>query len=248
MKYHIFSINDDRYNMRQTIVDRVDLERARIRCFNAYEQNIAGFLKSRGMHFDRWTPKIGEAGIWISNILAWEWCVENDESLICFEDDAIPLWDFSLRLGVLTEELKDTNWDICSLWVPNNQLQDYWYYVTFNEIGDPVHSSPPAGWKGREDSIYNLTGKSAAARIYQGYGGVAFMYTPAGAYKLLNYLRVRGIFTPVDCGLCQLSHLDILSGYAPRPEFRLVDYDWLVPTTIHKSSLIDHKDRIMEKL
>lgn len=39
------------------------------------------------INFDEWKP--GEGGVWYSNINAWKRCVELDEDLLVFEDDAI---------------------------------------------------------------------------------------------------------------------------------------------------------------
>jgi len=241
MKYHIYSINDSRIKSKALIHDRVNLEIADIQTFNAYEESIKEFFDSRGIGFSGWRPKVGEAGIWASIILALEWSVANEESVVCFEDDAIPVADFNERFTAFVKELP-AEYDFAALWVPNNQRQDYYYYVKYNEYGDPIQVSIPPGWQRGVDSRYAIHGLDIVSRIYQGYGGVAIMYSPAGARKILEIIKERGVFTPSDCCLCQLAHMGLIYGFAPKPDYNMIDYDWSIPTTIHTSEKIKEED------
>lgn len=170
---------------------------------------------------------IGEIGIWLSVFDCWQWCAENLEGLIVFEDDAIPAKNFDEQLDYLLREVP--SFDFVCLWVPENQRQDYLYDVTYNDEGQPSHH----GMRSYQDSLYNY-GALRAAKVYNGYGNVATLYSSRGAEFFIDRVREVGIYTPVDCYLYQEAHAGRCEGYGPKPFWAtLVEYDWSVPTTVH---------------
>lgn len=223
MKYNIISINDSRKAYTDVIRKCAGFDEVDIPAVNAHEVNLHEELERRGVahHGDLWgNPKIGELGVWLSNFDCWQWAADNNETLIVFEDDAIIDDTFQEQIKVFSSYLPD-DWDFAALWVPENQLIDYNYDVTYNEWGDAVHH----GMRLYSDSLFTHT--RYTAHVYQGYGMVSLMYSPRGAQKLVDLVRETGIYTPVDCYVYQRAHKGDLNGFAPTPLFaNIVKYDW----------------------
>lgn len=230
MKFNILSINDDRKAYKDQIRSRVLFEEVRIPTVNAYEVDVEDELKKRGLWiaypgmFSR-----GEIGVWLSTYDCWQWASDNEEELVVFEDDAIPSPSFETQLRDLTIELP-SDYDFLTLWVPENQIVDYTYDVVYDDEGQPTHVGPN---KNSITSIYNF-GSVRLARVYNGYGNVAQLYSPKGGWTLAERVRSTGIYTPVDCFLYQEAHAGRCDGYGPKPNrATLVSYDWAAETTVH---------------
>ena len=232
MKYTIISLDDQRIKYKNALRRNTNIEEIFLPAVNGREVDIPEEYRKRGLWPYGWIPTQGEAGIWMSNFDRWELAGSMDEPLIVFEDDAIISPEFDLKLDYVLKALPD-DWDFCALWVPENQRIDYYYNVTFNEIGDPVRVGENLS---NQDSIYRINDTNVVSLVYQGYGMVSLMYSPAGGRKLVELSRSTGIYTPVDCWIYQQAHLGNLKGCAPHPfNAGLVTYDWSAQTTVHNS-------------
>lgn len=239
MKYHIISINDDREQYKKVIRERVHLPQANVESFNAYEKDAVAYLEENGIRLrpDLWNPKVGEVGIWASTVNCWKWCIENNEDLVVFEDDAIPVEDFRSQFELFRSNLPD-DYDFASLWVPENQRQDFLYYVDYDEFGGPRHLPKPP-FLDRSVSMFDQ-GTYPVAVVYQGYGGVGLMFSPAGSKKFLKRAQEWGLWTTCDCNLYLVSHqAEVgMKSYAPHPDFEIVKYDWQAQTTVQHSERV----------
>ena len=118
MKYTIFSLGNPE---RQKRIDGIreamsEHDEFFVECVNGKDteqlaRNVAkyGFKHPAGS----WRP--GEAGLWYSTINAWQWSVDNQETIITFEDDAIPVDTFK---GVMADPQFPEDFDIASLYIP----------------------------------------------------------------------------------------------------------------------------------
>lgn len=227
MKYTIISLNDDRLKYKTHIRDTVKgCDEIFIPATNGREVNLDDELAKRGLHIPhRGIFSVGEVGIWLSVWDCWQWCVNNKENLIVFEDDAIPRHYFDEAVHKFLLDIPD-GWDYLCLWVPDNQKQDYWYNVTYDDEGLPTINGT------RNKSLFDFGG-DYLAKAYNGYGNVATMFSPRGAEHLMNIARQAGLYTPVDCFLYQEAHAGRCEGYSPQPAHAtVVDYDW-PETTVH---------------
>ena len=209
---------------------RVHLEEVDVPAINAYEVDIHDELERRRLSitFPGMFSK-GEIGIWLSTFDCWKWAVDNDEELLVFEDDAIPHINFKHMFRELYPELPK-DYDFFVLWIPDNQLIDYVYDVVYDEEGLPTHVGPN---KNSITSNYNF-GAIRLARVYNGYGNVAQLYSPKGGKTFIELAQKTGIYTPADCFLYQNAHAGRAIGYGPKPNrAKLVSYDWKAVTTVH---------------
>lgn len=235
MKYTIISLDDQRLAYKKRIRENTRLEEIFIPAIDGRQVDILAEYKNRGLRPTDWAASKGESGIWMSNFDRWAAVAEMDEPLIVFEDDAIIPIDFDSKLRYIMSHLPP-DWDYCALWVPDNQRIDYFYDSVFNEIGDAISIGPN---RSNQESIYRVNDSNAIALVYQGYGMVSLMYSPAGGRKLVELSQKTGIYTPVDCWIYQQAHLGNLKGYAPHPfNAALVQYDWSAQTTVHNTERI----------
>jgi GR25 family glycosyltransferase involved in LPS biosynthesis len=227
MKYTIISLNDDRIFYKNMIRKRVQYEEIIMPGFDARSlsrESILGFLESRGLEWRGWdNAKRGEIGVWLSNFDRWELASTMDEPLIVFEDDAMPSPAFNIYMDEILEDLPE-DYDFISLWIPDNQKNDYLYDIDFNENGEHIWTTRP--WRTNETSKYRLNDSNRVALAFQGYGMVSLMYSPKGAAKLVDLAREVGVTGPVDCWLFQQAHKGLLEGYSCHPHFaHVVRYD-----------------------
>lgn len=167
-----------------------------------------------------------ELGIWYSHMSCWQAALR--EELLVFEDDAILAPNFMNGFSDLYRELPQ-DYDTFSLFVPNNQEQDFYYNTIYDADGEAKYSGYPPR-KTDKDSIY-LIGSAIIAKAYQGYSLVCTLYSPKGADKLLTLARKHGMHAPVDCFVFKEAHRGNLISYAPRPTYpRLVSVDWNAPS------------------
>lgn len=235
MKYNIISINDERQIWKDHIRKYVNVcEEVKIPSVDGTGTNIRQELTARGVDIvEGLSPSafsVGEMGIWLSVYDCWLWCYEHGEELIVFEDDATPDEQFDDKFEVLYDELPP-DWGYLALWVPDNQRNDYLYNCYFNQEGLPVRRGYDMT---AESSLFNF-GAEHLAKVYQGYGNVAMLYSPAGAERLLYRTHEVGIYSTLDCQIFQEAHVGAIAGYAPKPhvpECGVVRYHW-PETTIH---------------
>jgi GR25 family glycosyltransferase involved in LPS biosynthesis len=236
MKYTIISINDDRAKYKERIRQRVGLEEVSIPATDAGKVDIDEELSKRGLRYTRAGETLmrGEIGVWLSTYDCWKWVSENNEELIVFEDDAIPSQEFDNYLGMFYSELP-TNYDFLCLWVPKDQYPDYRYDVTFDSDGK---------WrkigKDRSPFLSNYNyGAMRLAKVYNGYGNVAQLYSPRGGSFFSDRARTTGLTEPVDCYVYTEARTGRCAGYAPKPNWaKAVGYDWKAKTTVHNTERV----------
>lgn len=242
MKYTIISVSNRREHYKKAIREELsahkevtDIE------FCGPEDDKIGRMKEYGLHFndEHWHPQTGELGIWLSSFACWKWCVDNDEPLRYFEDDALikpgfdGWYDTLFEPDLTTDPLKP---ELISLIVPYNQHQDFgWQYYQRQAMINYPDGAPA-----------NLVGYKRMARAYQGYCNAAMEIYPDGARKLIDAAHQHGIYTPVDCFVFEqgfdatrdartLNRIDILT---PKPQYATgVDVDWNAETHIHGTGL-----------
>ena len=237
MKYNIISIDDRRKHYRENIQKNAGMRKEHIASVDgAYinsQRPIKQDLNHLGLELTSPHPlSLGEIGIWMSNFLRWERASLMSEPLVVFEDDAIINENFSVDISNVISQLPD-NWDFVALWVPDNQRIDYRYNLRYNEYGTPeIYGMRPAGFP----SYFDF-GSEDLAKVYQGYGMVAMMYSQSGGRKLVELAKQHGLRNPVDCFIYEEAHKGALNGYAPKPDKVFVDYDY-PETTIHNTEFI----------
>jgi GR25 family glycosyltransferase involved in LPS biosynthesis len=224
INYCIISIDNSRENYKQTIRNRVFGVEHHLVSVNGNAVDLNEELKTLGIrveHKDE-TFSNGEIGVWLSQMNAWLYAYISRRELVVFEDDAIPTEQFNEMIMKYQLELP-RDYDFCSLWVPENQMQDYLYDVDYDAEGRPIKCGP-GRYPGQ--SQYDF-GAKTITNVYQGYGLVATLFSPKGGKNLIRLARETGIYSPVDCFLYLEAHKGNLQGYAPKPEFATaVEYDW----------------------
>lgn len=232
MKYNIISINDNRAEYKKNIRANMTCPQIKVASINGSAGNLDQLMKAYGLKWTDWNPSFGEAGVWLSNFLNWYRVSSLNEPLIVFEDDAIIDEHFSVHIDTIVRQLPD-DWDFVALWVPDNQRIDYRYNLSYNEHGVPqIYGTRPNGFP----SYFDF-GASDIAKVYQGYGMVAMMYSPVGGRKLVKLAKKYGLRNPVDCFIFEEAHKGALNGYAPKPDKVFVNYDW-AETQIHSTEKI----------
>jgi GR25 family glycosyltransferase involved in LPS biosynthesis len=234
-KYNIISIGDPRREKyRRRIRAEINLDEVHVPAINGSKVDIDEELERRGLKINqpaKFTK--GEMGIWLSVFDCWAYARDNNIHLVVFEDDAIITGEFNNMFHNWAITVPE-DYDFLSLWVPDNQRQDYYYNVQYDEHGVPQTMGPNLR---EEKSLYNY-GNPQLAKVYQGYGTVATLYSPHGAAKLIHSAQNIGIYSPIDCYICQEAHVGRANGYAPKPMFATaVSYDWKAETTVHKTEI-----------
>ena len=228
MKYTIVSIDDSRNDKKADIRSAMhEHEEVLVESFNGADDEQMHYARQRwpGIEPVGWNLSRGELGIWYSQIACWQWAAKFGD-LIVYEDDAIVNPEFDRVMRPYIHELPE-DYDFFSLFVPDNQMQDFWYSVVYDAGGAPMQVI--RSWDERYN--YNVPGLKHVVRVYQGYSCVANMYSQKGAQKLLDRLSVKHMYSPADCFVYMEAHQGILDGYAHHPdEERPVVYDWNVPS------------------
>lgn len=129
-----------------------------------------------------------ELAIWYGQRNCWKWAAENGELLVLEDDAIINENQFKPAIDIISQNLPD-GWDYISLWTP--------------EIS-----------KRKVDKI-KIYENSFLAKIYQRYGGVATLYSKAGAQKLLDLSEDQGIVTTWDTFMHYNALKGNLKGYCP---------------------------------
>lgn len=221
MNYVIVSIDDSRLEKKTAIRQRLGnhTEIPFVGCNGRDPESVKDHMDYFSGHLDRWTPKVGELGVWLSMQKAWETAV-NEGPLIVLEDDAVVAEEFDVYLNSIMEELPE-DWDFFALFVPDNQFRDFWYTHAYDDRGEVVERS-------YKHPLYQPnTGSLVVAKSYQGYSCVGMMYSRAGGQKLLDIAKQYGMYTPVDCFIFQQAFAGKVNGYAHHPAYRRpVTYDW----------------------
>jgi hypothetical protein len=138
-----------------------------------------------------WRP--GEAGLWYTNINAWQWSVDNQETLLTFEDDAIPTPFFGEALDALSS--LDT-FDFASLYIPYRnmgQKMPFMFGPTQQEHGNISLAYSPLGSQ-KILSLLEQNGMQYPVDIWlykQGLAGSLRGFTP----RLVSRVAVNHDFT-----------------------------------------------------
>lgn len=242
MKKAIISISDRTPHYVKMIKDYVPFEEATdIEYVNGRGLGTLGLtniLVEEGLRVSNWAPEIGELGVWLSQYRCWQWCVENEEELIVFEDDAVPTPHFKEIFDAQYAEVP-ADYDFIAWFVPDNQMADFKYRINYDTTGAPlpvVHSG--------DDGYQYEYGAERMARVYQGYSCVCIQYSPQGAQKLIDIAKEMGLYTPVDCFLFLSAHRGAVDGYSPKPgQPRAVIVDWNAPTEVHGTGFYEGTQR-----
>lgn len=210
MDYTIIHVNDDRKENRQkihTVMDGISGNYIPFEfCYGKYA-NLEEWYKKTGVRNHGWLKK-GEEGIWQSLASVWR-NMTND--LLLFEDDALLHPDFAFRLEEALGELP-SDADFLSLFVPEEQEQDFYYIIRYDENG---HWHPADS-----ESKYRFDiGANYIARAYNGWGGQALYFTLPGAKKLLKIAQEKGMYTTSDCFLYLEAHAGNVNGYSMLPKY-----------------------------
>lgn len=231
MKYAIVSIDDARKDKKDAIRRAMHNheEVTDIPFINGANERQLNRARERWPDVEPqgWTfSSAGELGVWYSQLNCWYWAAQNGDLLI-YEDDAIVATDFDDRMTPILANLP-SDWDFLSVFVPDNQLQDFRYRIVYDENGAPKTVVHPQD----ERYVYDI-GNDYVTRVYQGYSCVANMVSQNGAKKLLERLKARRMYSCVDCFMYMEAHQGNLNGYAHHPEApRPVTYDWNAPSII----------------
>lgn len=133
-------------------------------------------------------PLPGEFGVWCSLINVWDKIIEsNMESLLVLEDDSILSDGADSYLSLIMNELPD-EWDFLSLFYFEDQND----FDKSTDIG--------------KNYIHKSTNQLS--------GGVAFVFSNAGAKKIKKILKRVGLEYTSDCFIFHHAILGSLNGYS----------------------------------
>jgi GR25 family glycosyltransferase involved in LPS biosynthesis len=227
-EYSIISIDETRTEKKDRIRSALSWPEAKIDFVNGKDPGELLRAKNKWSAVETPGPfKAGEFGIFYSVLNCLEYGAEN-HGILYFEDDAIPNYNFQVRLEQYLDDLPRRA-DMFALWSPINQGYDYDNVSGYNNVGEPIYN-PHGG------SVFDY-GDASISRLWQGYGNVSMYFTKQGSTKLLRYIKQRGFFSPIDCLICIATHGGYLNGYSLKPKIDpLINYDWDAETTIHKSN------------
>lgn len=220
--YTIITVDDSRADLKRALRERMRgylPEISDIDFVDARKIDVDAELQRRGLAVNG-KFHIGEIGVWLSQINAWEYIANQDEydAVIVFEDDAVVCPEFELIFQFVWAELPKS-FDFMALAVPADQLVDYYYDRTFTEHGRWELNSNMRKHLHYSD---HYIGSRFVAKAYQGYSCVATMYSKAGAQKLLDLVKEHGLNAPVDCFIFNMHHTGPLNGYAMMPTVKNV--------------------------
>ncbi len=241
--YHIISINDDRkYRKAEIRAKMAGMEEVSIpSCDPLDAKDFAEQVLKHDIRItitDDWQPLVGEVGVWYSHLNIWRHMIINKiEQLVVFEDDATVNYGAVDIIQRQSMELPN-DYDVLALSVPFNQLQDFEYRVAYDNLGRPLkvmHPNTPC-------YVFDV-GLPTLARVYQGYGCVAMMYSLKGAKRLYDLAIDYGMSGPVDCWIYEHAHAGRLEAYAPKPTTARAASDaHQKPTQIHNTERFLYSD------
>lgn len=177
---------------------------------------------------DPFVPKLGELGVWFSQMSAWQWAIDNNSPIIIVEDDAITADGWLDWASDLISRAPD-DWHVFSYTYSDAQV----YNLHRFPIGKGLHVD--WGHLGTETiNPLNLTSEPDVVRMFQTWQAVAWAVSPAGAKIMLDKVREDGIINPIDCWVLAYSINRVFNGYTVTPTHkRLIVADMLSPTNIH---------------
>jgi GR25 family glycosyltransferase involved in LPS biosynthesis len=195
-------------------IDEVEIE-----CLDARppEVDINLELEKVGLQVaNRWIhmqPKRGDFGGFIGHYNSWRKCVELDEPLMVFEDDAIVPDGFIDNLNLILDTPPPI--DLLSLCVNDYGKMFYDQKVLFDNYGYHAYHRPLR--KGERNQFDE--GHKYLCRIYQPWTLTATLYYPKAAQSLINTVVKMGVHMNADAFVHHRARLREFNGYAPKPEY-----------------------------
>lgn len=222
MKYTIISIDDSRAKHKEAVrLDMAGSTEIEIDCLDArpLDLDLGAHLHDIGLKMapfwmhQQW--KRGDIGGFVGHYNAWRKCVDLDEPLVVFEDDAIiPPRDATIPDWIerATDEVPD--WEFLSLCSNSYGQMFYNQRVVFDSYGyHRFHHDLQPGQPNQFDA------SKLFARVYQPWTLTAAVYTPSAARYLIEYIQRTGIYMNADALVMHQARLQRFRAYAPKPEF-----------------------------
>ena len=235
MKYSIITVDDSRNHIKEDIrrkchswnevsLDSLDARKDKRSLQEIFKDENIPWNNGESDGFNR-----GEVGGWVSHYRSWKLASELNEPVVIFEDDALIPNDFTRQVEKLMKELPE-GWDFLSLCIPVDQKPDYMWVNDYSDRGIPNIT----GKFDKEVDSHHYVGRGKLARAYHGYGHTAVLFSPSGGRKILDLVSKYGAYTPADCFILCLSHIDELRGYAPKPKHshKFAEFNTEIPSTI----------------
>lgn len=222
MKYMIFTLgHENRKHYVEAIEKKVTLERVDLPAVDGYSDDLPKLLEARGLleHVTNHPRnfRVGQLGIWLGVLNALEWVVENNEELLTFQDDALLHKDFMKEFDKRYQFLPK-DYDFFSLFTPRDHHNWYWFSKRIREDGSIINGQA----KRHNTSPYAVN--KVICKVYQKYGGVSILYSPAGAKKMLDIVEEHGMLGTYDEHLYANERLGRLSGYISVPSLQDLVY------------------------
>ena len=221
MKFTIISIDDSRIEYKNKIrQEMAGVEEVDIKCLDArpVSVNIEEELADLGLHIsDKWVhmpPKRGDFGGFVGHFNAWRKCVELDEPLLVFEDDAIVPDGFRENVDSFMTEAPDA--EMISLCVNDYGKSFYRQRVLFDAYGYHKLLLPLTP---RTKSQFDEPGLDRLCWVYQPWTLTANLYWPSAAQSLIDTVTRMGIHMNADAFVHHRARLREFRAYAPKPEY-----------------------------
>lgn len=220
MKYTIISIDESRAEYKDKIREVMGSDEVFIDCLDARDMSLTELkdkLESNELYINRnWIHqpwKRGDLGGFYGHFNAWKKCVELDESLVVFEDDAIiPERSEPLKwISLANTEIDDI--EFLSLCVNDYGKMFFKQRVVFDNNGYHQHHRDLLEL---EENQFRVS--EHFAKVYQPWTLTAAMYTPKSAQYLLDTVKTKGMYMNADAFVMHMARLQKFNAYAPIPK------------------------------
>lgn len=157
--------------------------------------------------------KLGELGVWASNLNAWEAFLKSDyDYVILMEDDIVLERNFNERIEIFLNQLPE-GWDIFSAFIPGTKVRKY--------------QIDPRAWH---------IGKRDVCKLFQSWSCLCYVVSKKGAQKLLDD-AYKIINAPIDAYLYGSSHIEAYSVKLEVP--KICNLGHSLPSTIQDSKFLN---------
>lgn len=223
MKYAIISIDDSRKEFTDRIhADMAGYEQVEVECLDARPPHVDldTELNRLGLRFsNRWRhlqPKRGDIGGFIGHFNAWRKCVELDDWLVVFEDDAIipnrGVHDLTVPGNIRLANSVTGGFDFMSLCVNDYGKMFYDHVVEFDADGFHYRHHPRAYGEYNQFEIGD-----GLAYVYQPWTLTAALYSPKAATYLIKKIQQTGLYMNADAFVMHQARLQKFKAIAPVP-------------------------------
>jgi GR25 family glycosyltransferase involved in LPS biosynthesis len=195
----IFKINDRAIDNVLDIRKKLsEFKEINFESFDANKNDINLKLNQMNLTLNNWEyTKVGEVGVWITNLLFLKKMIEEDvESSLCFEDDAILSDNFYEKFLQIQEEAPE-DYDFVTMVYPKSSISMY-----------------------KEDA--NLEFKNVCLAKYNYFGLQCILWSKKGAKRFLDLVNEDKISNPIDIVLYEYVKKENLKGISVRPDFEQV--------------------------